>query len=131
MRYSLNGIGNAKSETLGEVSAKFKSRVTSFSASERFCVLPEITEYRPANTTSVGLLIPRKLKFDSNKQVDMLIGVKLFFKLILAGQIKMGANKPMLQKSLLGWIVVGECGPNENATLICNASKNNKQEVVA
>lgn len=134
MRYSLNGIGNAKSDTSGEVSASFKSRVTSFSATARFCILPEITEYRPANTTSVGLFIPRKLKladpeFDSDKQIDMIIGVKLFFKLILAGQIQMGANKPVLQKSLLGWIVVGECGLNENATLICNASKHNKQEV--
>lgn len=134
VQYSLNGIGNAKSNTLGEVSATFKSRVTSFSATERFCVLPEITEYRPVNTTSVGLFIPRKLKladpeFDSAKQIDMLIGVNLFFKLIIAGQIKMGANKPVLQKSLLGWIVVGECGPNENATLICNALKINKQEV--
>lgn len=128
VRYSLNGIGNAKSDTSGEVSASFKSRVTSFSATARFCILPEITEYRPAHTTSVGLFIPRKLKLadpelDSDKQIDMLIGVKLFFKLILAGQIQMGANKPVLQKSLLGWIVVGECGLNENATMICNASK--------
>lgn len=95
VQYSLNGIGNAKSDTLGKVSATFKSRVTSFSATDRFFVLPEITEYRPANTTSVGVFIPRKLKladleFDSDKQIDMLLGIKLFFKLILAGLIKIG-----------------------------------------
>ncbi|XP_025264167.1 uncharacterized protein LOC112637814 [Camponotus floridanus] len=42
----------------------------------------------------------------------MLIGVELFWKLICAGQIKSSRTQPILQKTLLGWIISGPTPSN-------------------
>ncbi|XP_030381837.1 uncharacterized protein LOC115629498 [Scaptodrosophila lebanonensis] len=134
VQYSLNGIGNAKSRILGEVQTTIKSRATNFVATDKFSVLQEITRYNPATSASAeGFFVPSKVKladpfFDSANEISMLLGVNLFFKLIVAGQIKMGINKPLLQKSLLGWIVVGECITSERNALIVSRVPSSDQE---
>lgn len=37
----------------------------------------------------------------------MLIGIELFYKLLLKGKTDLGAGKPILQETLFGWIVAG------------------------
>ncbi|XP_017479460.1 PREDICTED: uncharacterized protein LOC108369006 [Rhagoletis zephyria] len=41
------------------------------------------------------------------KKIDLLLGTETFFSLLAVGQIKLGTNLPILQKTLLGWVVSG------------------------
>jgi len=61
----------------------------------------------------------------------MLFGVNLFFKLIVARQVKMGTNLPVLQKSLLGWIVVGEYTPSSQSCLMSVDQSNEVDELTS
>ncbi|XP_072399471.1 uncharacterized protein [Diabrotica undecimpunctata] len=60
--------------------------------------------------------------FYSPNEIDMLIGVTLFWDLILDGKITIGKNKPIFQNTKLGWIVSGAINNSVNYS-ICNFSK--------
>ncbi|XP_062542197.1 uncharacterized protein LOC134210185 [Armigeres subalbatus] len=40
-------------------------------------------------------------------EIDLLIGIQLFFKLLMPGQYKIADNFPVLQETRLGWVVAG------------------------
>ncbi|KAM8703294.1 hypothetical protein ACLKA7_007989 [Drosophila subpalustris] len=72
----------------------------------------------PSWTTLSQFLIKRGLE-----SIDMLLGVAMFFKVMIVGQIQLGPNWPTLQKSLLGWVVVGDFTPSTSVSLLvqeCN-----------
>lgn len=53
----------------------------------------------------------------------MLIGAEKFWDMICVGQIKLGDGKPVLQKTLLGWIVAGKVtSPRNNMSVSFNFS---------
>jgi len=98
--------------------------------------LQEIIDYSPvANRFYSELNIPRKLllvnpQFCSSDYIEIPLGVSLFFKLMVSCQIKLGSKRPILQKSLLGWIVVGECTLQNKISLIVHPgeeTENNKK----
>lgn len=111
----VNGIGRAKMNISGKVTSLIKSNVNNFCCNLELHVLPEITSYSPnGSVTLENWNLPKNIKladplFYDSGTVDILIGVGLFFKLMSVGQIKLRNNLPLLQKSLLGWLVVGEC----------------------
>lgn len=45
--------------------------------------------------------------FNTPGEVDLLIGVKLFFQLMLPGQLTIGIGLPILKETKLGWVVAG------------------------
>ncbi|KAJ8944266.1 hypothetical protein NQ318_009643 [Aromia moschata] len=45
--------------------------------------------------------------FSKSAPIDVLLGAEIFFDILCVGQIKLGLNKPILQKSHVGWIVSG------------------------
>jgi hypothetical protein len=58
--------------------------------------------------------IPKNIKladpeFNRPAKVDILLGAELFYELLCVGQIKLGSELPIMQKTLLGWIVAGKC----------------------
>nr|CAH7740561.1 unnamed protein product [Callosobruchus chinensis] len=64
----------------------------------------------PFNKTE--LKIPKTVKLaDSNfylsSTIDILLGAGIFFDLLCSGRIKLGENSPVLQQTLLGWIISG------------------------
>nr|CAH7732587.1 unnamed protein product [Callosobruchus chinensis] len=64
----------------------------------------------PFNKTE--LKIPKTVKLaDSNfylsSTIDILLGAGIFFDLLCSGRIKLGENLPVLQQTLLGWIISG------------------------
>ncbi|KAH1027866.1 hypothetical protein HUJ05_001297 [Dendroctonus ponderosae] len=72
-----------------------------------------ITGMVPQTTFNIsGLNIPEELKladpaFNMPSKIDMLIGASVFFELLSIGQFKLGKNLPILQKTILGWIITG------------------------
>lgn len=61
----------------------------------------------------------------------MLIGSQLFQSLLCVGQISLGQNKPILQKTKFGWIVSGPLGIPTNNKSICNFAQINIQNQLA
>lgn len=53
----------------------------------------------------------------------MLLGVSLFVKLIVTGQIKLGQLLPTVQKSLLDWVDVGKFTPSTSVSILAKERK--------
>lgn len=121
----ISGIGNTNSPTKGKINTLIKSRVTDFCCNIDMHILPAITDYSPGSKIDINNWnLPKNIQladpcFYQRSGIDVLLGVGVFFKLLSVGQIKLAENLPMLQKSLLGWIVVGECNmSSELSTLL-------------
>nr|CAH7732585.1 unnamed protein product [Callosobruchus chinensis] len=107
------GVGNSTTRIAKQVRTEIKSLNNDYSVKLTFLVLDEITECMPNfpfNKTE--LKIPKTVKLaDSNfylsSTIDILLGAGIFFDLLCSGRIKLGENLPVLQQTLLGWIISG------------------------
>ncbi|XP_076549204.1 uncharacterized protein LOC143306713 [Osmia lignaria lignaria] len=112
---SVSGVEDISTEIKHSVSAILKSRFSKYSKTLEFLVLNRITKPMPSIAVNqTNLDIPNNVvladpKFYDPSQIEVLIGVKLFYKLLCVGQISL-KNHPeaVLQKTQLGWIVAGE-----------------------
>ncbi|KAF2897664.1 hypothetical protein ILUMI_08511 [Ignelater luminosus] len=110
---SVYGINSARAVAAARTQAKIKSIHTSFSASLDFFVLPDISGKIPVqNIPRPAVQIPNNIKladpeFDISRKIDILIGAQIYHDLMCVGQIRVGKNQPVLQKSKLGWIISG------------------------
>lgn len=75
------------------------------------------------------IAIPKIIKladptFHLSGEIDLLIGVELFYELLCVGQINLGNGQPYLQKTLLGWLVSGTITDKQEAPThsVCNIS---------
>ncbi|KAF2878905.1 hypothetical protein ILUMI_27265 [Ignelater luminosus] len=110
---SVYGINSARAVAAARTQAKIKSIHTSFNASLDFFVLPDISGKIPVrNIPRPAVQIPNNIKladpeFDISRKIDILIGAQIYHDLMWVGQIRVGKNQPVLQKSKLGWIISG------------------------
>ncbi|XP_037820766.1 uncharacterized protein LOC119609849 [Lucilia sericata] len=68
-------------------------------------------------------------EFNRPQKIDILVGAESFFELMLLGKIKLGPTLPILQKTLLGWIVSGTYGVDNYSkqSLLCQITLNEKE----
>ncbi|XP_059221526.1 uncharacterized protein LOC131996094 [Stomoxys calcitrans] len=110
---TISGIGDGSVDVNKSVDLVVKSRIGEFSTTFAAMVVPTITDYQPGiNLETSNWNIPKNIQladpsFDKPDRIDILIGAELFFDLMSVGQIKIAANLPVLQKTLLGWVVAG------------------------
>nr|XP_029708070.1 uncharacterized protein LOC115254600 [Aedes albopictus] len=77
-------------------------------------VLPKLTVSLPSHHINVSRWqIPRNLpmadpQFNISQKIDIIIGAELFFSLLEHQQISLAAGCPLLQKTVLGYIVCGK-----------------------
>nr|CAH7749572.1 unnamed protein product [Callosobruchus chinensis] len=121
------GVGNSTTRIAKRVRTEIKSLNNDYSVKLTFLVLDEITECMPNfpfNKTE--LKIPKTVKLaDSNfylsSTIDILLGAGIFFDLLCSGRIKLGENLPVLQQTLLGWIISGPLPREMNSSSnFCN-----------
>jgi len=95
------------------VNVRVKSRFNNFQENIDCVVLSTITQKLPQRFLSIhGVTLPTNIKladpnFNVPASIDMLIGAELFWRIICSGQIRQSKNQPVLQKTLLGWVVSG------------------------
>lgn len=126
----LSGVNQIETNITSKTSAKIKSRFDNFETELQFLVLPRITEKLPLiKFEKMQLNIPKYLQladeqFNIPKSIDILLGAGIFFDLIKHGKIKLENNQPILQETILGWIVTGnlQINPNYVQRQICNLS---------
>lgn len=92
------------------------SRFNAFKIKLKFSVLPEITSNLPASKIDLDKLkIPESISladplFHIPKKIDILLGSAVFWELLCVGQIKLGKNQLVAQKTKSGWIIAGPIG---------------------
>lgn len=126
----LAGINQIVTSIKSKTSAKIKSRFGSFESTLTFLVLPVITEKLPLVEFPKNIVkMPPSIqladeKFNEPKVIDLLLGASIFYELLGTGKMRLGGkNMPMLQETLLGWILTG--------TIILNSSaRENAQKTI-
>ncbi|XP_075163365.1 uncharacterized protein LOC142235999 [Haematobia irritans] len=111
---NLVGIGETYSSSRRKLQATIKSRINSYQFCTDFWVMETITSKQPDHKIpDLSLEVPNNVIladpfFHKPQKIDLLIGAEIFFELLCVGQIKSGPSQPILQKTLLGWIVAGK-----------------------
>lgn len=106
------GIGESSTNIKHTICSTIKSRFTDFELPLDFCVTAHIS-YQPEPEIDISSWnLPQNItladeNFHKSKHIDLLIGTEGFFDLLSVGQVKLGPDKPTLQKTLLGWVVSG------------------------
>ncbi|XP_058448823.1 uncharacterized protein LOC131428798 [Malaya genurostris] len=123
----IGGIGKAIVVSSHSVVVRIQSHYTEFSADLKFHILNEITRKLPSNAVDTSEWIwPTDIiladpKFHEPARIDMIIGMEIYYDLLLDGLIRLGPEKPVLQQTALGWVVSGKVGvlpPSQSNTSI-------------
>ena len=113
-------IGDANTNIKHNTFTTIRSRFTTFEYSAAFCITSHIS-YQPESDVDISSWnLPQNAeladeRFFASKRIDLLLGADSFFEILSVGQIKLGNNLPVLQKTLFGWVVSGRCavGPSK------------------
>lgn len=134
---SIVGINQTTSNINQKCSVEINSLHYSFKLLLDCLVVPEISTlvpHRDINFSSFD--IPSYIKladpsFMTPGKIDMLLGAEIFYKLLCIGQLNLGDNKPMLQKTSLGWVATGLVNFYKNSgTLVrCNLAINSEEQI--
>ena len=111
----VKGVGGSCTVSKQSVLAKVLSRHSSYeSAEHKFFVLPRITMQLPLQNINISLWkLPADIcladtGFNEPSAIDVILGVSLFYELLLGEQKKFSDIGPILRNTELGWIVAGE-----------------------
>ncbi|XP_062539105.1 uncharacterized protein LOC134207398 [Armigeres subalbatus] len=137
---SIQGVGQTNTRVTRKIAATIKSRISDYSRSMEFLVLPSVTASLPTATVQTnGWNLPQEIEladpeFFRSRKVDAVLGIQAFFSFFQSGnEIDLGSNLPTLTESVFGWIVSGEtCTPAESARFSCNiAVSDNLVEILS
>ncbi|KAJ8942959.1 hypothetical protein NQ318_016734 [Aromia moschata] len=107
------GLNLVTTKIEGRCQVKVQSLYTGINTVISCLVIPEITGKLPAFSFDISeLAIPKYIRladpfFNKCSKIDILLGTDCFWDLLCAAQIKLGVNKPVLQKTKFGWVVSG------------------------
>jgi len=110
---SICGVNGTVTSTNHVVGIKLQSRLNSYTAAIECIVTDRITGKIPTFSLRRDKFnFPRNIRladprFHISSDIDLLIGVDLFWNLICVGQVKFLDKHPTLQKTRLGWILAG------------------------
>ncbi|XP_036347133.1 uncharacterized protein LOC118756475 [Rhagoletis pomonella] len=131
-------IGQTSTNIKYKTTTCIKSRTTGVELPLAFCVTSNIAYESGLEIDISAWNIPSNIEladeqFYKSTRIDLLLGTETFFSLLSVGQIKLGDNLPVLQKTLLGWVVSGRYQSNSNnirslCMVACNDELDKKLE---
>nr|XP_031836774.1 uncharacterized protein LOC116428801 [Nomia melanderi] len=107
-------LGQQATRAQYSVKTVVKARNSNFSTPISMIAVPSITGLLPSRQVNrTAIQVPQNialadLEFRKPGKIDALLGNTLFFSLLSIRQIKLNNNKIVLQKTRLGWIVIGK-----------------------
>lgn len=122
----VSGIGQATVSVRYCVQISLASRFGSFVQDIDCLVLPKLTVNLPSRHVDISKWnIPRHVpladpKFNISHGIDMIVGAELFFSLIESHQIILADNYPVLQKTVLGYVICGKYSANTTGPVTCH-----------
>ncbi|XP_055589513.1 uncharacterized protein LOC129741756 [Uranotaenia lowii] len=125
----ISGIGKSSTKATNYVSVEISSLHSDFRVKLQVLVLPDITVKLPIEDVPIAdwpipeqttLAIPT---FHKSSTVDIIVGAEYFFRILQYGRIELGDGLPLLQNTLLGWVVSGGFGKDFTQKALCNLSR--------
>lgn len=107
------GVSGMRTTVKFQVQVKARSKVSEDEFCLDYLVVPRVTGALPVKKVHIDEWpIPAELdladpRFFEPSRIDMLIGAEAFFDMLLSGKIKLSSELPVLQESVLGWLVSG------------------------
>ncbi|XP_062704645.1 uncharacterized protein LOC134286948 [Aedes albopictus] len=112
----VGGIGQSSTTSTHSIVVHIQSHCCRFRTQLKFHVLSAVTRELPSNSIDVaewnwptGVILADP-QFNKPAAVDMIIGVDAYYDMLLDGLIRLGPGRPVLQNTLLGWVVSGRAG---------------------
>lgn len=128
---STNSINKITKTTIKSAHSNFKSEIV-------LLIIPQITENIPSTSfLKDNLAIPTNINladpnFNISSTIDVLLGVGVFYDLLMKNQIHLGKSQPILQQTKLGWIVSGPLNtPYGHKTLTFHSNSTLQKELRA
>ncbi|XP_031329590.1 uncharacterized protein LOC116160515 [Photinus pyralis] len=135
---NVTGLANRHSLVKAQCKVRLFSKHNKYSLETSCLIIPEITGSVPSQNIDVSqLCIPVGIKladpyFNVPQSIDILLGAHVFYELMCIGQISLGPQKPILQKTRFGWVVGGPINfPQPPVTMRCNLVAIGVQEQLA
>ncbi|XP_058839359.1 uncharacterized protein LOC131694869 [Topomyia yanbarensis] len=120
----ISGIGSVKCTVKQRGTVQVRSRCTKFSFALNCLISPNITGNIPPVPIEIeNWNIPSGIKladpcFNKPDQVDMLIGMEMFYELMQPGYLRLSDELPILHNSHLGWIIGGRYRENMHSEVV-------------
>lgn len=126
----ISGVSQSQVEAQHSVTIRFESMYYNFTSIQDYVILPRITERLPQVQMDISKFkIPEDIlladpEFSTPGEIDMLVGAGIFWKMLRSERILQRRGQPVLQKTLLGWIVGGEqvMSTQNQEKRVCNLS---------
>ncbi|XP_072398107.1 uncharacterized protein [Diabrotica undecimpunctata] len=121
----VTGINGISTNITAKCELQVQAIHNAFQFKNHFFVIDKISHHLPVSDVNVAdLKIPSHLKladpsFFKSDKIQMIIGSDMFWTLICIGQISLGPNKPLMQKTKFGWIISGPIAQKTN-NVSCN-----------
>lgn len=122
---SVVGISHVYSNVKFTCELPVYSLHSSFSTLLSCLVIPSICDSIPSTRIDISSFpIPPNIRLsDPNfcvpSEIDLLIGDGLFWELLCVGQVKLGPQKPILQKTKFRWIIWGPLFQTNHSRVVC------------
>ncbi|XP_058817233.1 uncharacterized protein LOC131680534 [Topomyia yanbarensis] len=107
------GVNGMKTLVKFKAHAIVKSRTMEYEFGLDYLIIPKVTGALPTRKIDIvnwpipnGVVLADR-NFNEPSRIDMLIGAEVFYGLLLAGKIRMSDDLPLLQESVLGWLIAG------------------------
>lgn len=125
INHVVKGVGQAMTKIEGQVNITIMSRLNDYSQDSNFLVIHNITDRLPLKSFNKNIIpLNQNLcladpKFNISSDIDILLGIPVFYSILLPEQKQLGSNMPILQNTRLGWMLGGNMtytpdGKNEN-----------------
>ncbi|XP_036346749.1 uncharacterized protein LOC118756063 [Rhagoletis pomonella] len=110
----IRSIGESQTQIKHRTSTTIKSRFGEFELPLDFCVTSNIAYHPDTEIDISSWKLPQNTPladegFNKARPIDLLLGTEAFFDILSIGQVRLGVNMPVLQKTVLGWVVSGRC----------------------
>ncbi|XP_055585340.1 uncharacterized protein LOC129738173 [Uranotaenia lowii] len=113
---AIGGVGNSTIVSNHAVHLQISSHCTQFSTKIHCQVLKKITRELPERSLAYNnWVIPPNVvladpSFHQPGPIDLLLGMEIYYDLLLEGFTKLGPEQPILQNTVLGWVAAGKIG---------------------
>ena len=134
-RMSVGAVNGMETQASGTVKLVIKSRVSNYRTTLHCLVVSKILEFTPSVVfPRERIQIPANIsladpQFHIPRGVDLLVNASTSLSLLSVGQIELSREncEVRLQKTLLGWVIVGGMDDEVEKGVACNVSELNKQ----
>ncbi|XP_017479715.1 PREDICTED: uncharacterized protein LOC108369194 [Rhagoletis zephyria] len=127
---SISGIGSRSTKIQHRVNVALQFRINNFTTRLEAAVLPQIISPQPSQEIKIDeWQIPENImladpSFNHPDKIDILLGAEFYNQLMAAGQTKLSDDLPILQSTVLGWIIAGKVSGNYISNEICGICTN-------